>query len=107
MSAEFLLVIIVLVLALGGYWSMVIFPKQRAYQKKQNYVRSLSAGDEVVTYGGIVGIIRDIDSSKGIAYIEIAEGVTIRLLTAALMQPYDPEEIAHNARMGLDVAGDA
>ena len=98
---EFVLVFAILALALGGYWAMFIFPRQRAFQHKQKIVRSLHVGDEIVTYGGIVGRIIDIDAERGISQVEIADGVTIRLLTAALQQVYDSDEIAYNAGIGI------
>ncbi|NWF70688.1 MAG: preprotein translocase subunit YajC [Chloroflexi bacterium] len=99
---EFVLVGVILVLGLGAYWTMVLFPKQRDFQKRQRFARSLSVGDEVITYGGIIGKVIDIQAAQGIAYVEIADGVVIRLVTAALMQPYDPEEIARNAQIGIE-----
>ena len=98
---EFVLVFAILSLALGAYWAMFIFPKQRAFKHKQKVVRSLHVGDEIVTYGGIVGKIVDIDVDSGISFVEIADGVTIKLLTAALQQVYDSQEIARNANTGL------
>lgn len=97
---EFVLVFAVLALILGGYWALVIFPKQRAFQHKQKLVRALHIGDEIVTYGGIVGKIIDIDVDQGVSQVEIAEGVRIKLLTAALQQVYDPDELAYNAKLG-------
>jgi preprotein translocase subunit YajC len=97
---EFALVAVLLALGLTAYWSMVVFPRQRSFQKRQRYVRSLSAGDEVVTYGGIVGRVIDIQADQGIAHVEIADGVIIRVITAALMQAYDPDEFARHAQMG-------
>jgi preprotein translocase subunit YajC len=101
---EFVLVAVVLLLGLAGYWSMVTFPKQRDFQKRQRYVRTLSAGDEVITFGGIIGKVMDIDVDKGVAYVEVADGVVIRLLTAAVMQAYDPEQAARDARRGIEQA---
>lgn len=98
---EFVLVFAILALVLGGYWALIIFPKQRAFQHKQNVVRSLHVGDEIVTYGGIVGKIIDIDVDQGVSHVEIADGVRIKLLTAALQQVYDPDELAYNAKLGL------
>ncbi|MCY3866966.1 MAG: preprotein translocase subunit YajC [Chloroflexi bacterium] len=98
---EFVLVFAILALVLGGYWALIIFPKQRAYQHKQKVVRSLHVGDEIVTYGGIVGKIIDIDVDQGVSHIEIADGVRIKLLTAALQQVYDPDELAYNAKLGI------
>jgi len=98
---EFVLVFAILALVLGGYWALIIFPKQRAFQHKQKFARSLHVGDEVVTYGGIVGKIIDIDADQGISQVEIAEGVRIKLLTAALQQVYNPDELAYNAKLGI------
>ena len=52
---EFVLLGIVLVLGLGAYWSLVIFPRQRDFQKQQKYVNTLNVGDEMITFGGIIG----------------------------------------------------
>jgi len=98
---EIIIVGLVMILGLGAYWSLVIFPRQREFQKQQTYVRSLKAGDEMITFGGIIGRVLEIEADKGIANVEIADGVVIRVLTAALMRPFDPEELATNAQMGL------
>lgn len=98
---EFALLAFIMVLALGAYWAMIIFPKQRDFQKRQNYVRSLNIGDEVVTYGGIIGKVVSIEPDDAIAYVEISPGVVVRFITAALIQPYDPEAFAIAARKGF------
>jgi len=103
---EFVVLALILLLGLAAYWAMVIFPRQREFQKKQRYVRTLQAGDEVITYGGIVGRILELEPDAGIAHIEIADGVVIRLITAALMQPYDRDEISRNAQIGVEVRND-
>lgn len=100
---EFVLLAIVMLLGLGAYWAMVIFPKQRDFSKRQRYVSTLAQGDEVVTYGGIIGKVLDIDAEKGVALVEIADGVVVRLVTAALVQAYDPEAFAEAARKALGV----
>lgn len=100
--SEFVLVFAVLALVLGAYWALVVFPKQRAFQHKQKIVRSLHVGDDIVTYGGIVGKVMDIDADKGVAQVEIADGVRITLLTAALQQVYDPDKFAYNAGIGIE-----
>lgn len=98
---EFALLAVVMLLGLGAYWAMVIFPRQRDFTKRQRYVRSLSVGDEVVTYGGIIGKIITIEAERSIALVEIADGVIIRLLTVALVQPYNEEEFARAAQTGI------
>ena len=98
---EFLLVAVLLVLGLGAYWTMVLMPRQRDFQKRQQFARSLSEGDEIVTYGGLIGKVLAIDAEQGVATVELADGVVVRLLTAAIMHPYNPQEIAENAQRGF------
>ncbi|MDX2160548.1 MAG: preprotein translocase subunit YajC [bacterium] len=96
---EFIILGVVMILALGAYWSLVIFPRQRDFQKQQKYVQTLQVGDEMITYGGIVVRVIAIDADHGTAEVEIADGVVIRILTAALVRPYDREELARSIRM--------
>lgn len=98
---EIIVLAFVMALAMGAYWSMVIFPKQRDFQKRQRFVRDLAQGDEVITAGGIIGRVVDIEAEQGIAYVEIADGLVVRMIAASLLSPFDAEELAKNARMGL------
>ena len=100
---EFVLLGVVLVLGLGAYWSLVIFPRQREFQKQQKYVSSVNPGDEMITFGGIIARVVNVEPDKGIATVEIADGVVIRVLAASLMRPYDPEELARNAQLSGEI----
>ena len=91
----------VMALVLAGYWSLVIFPKQREFSKRQKFSRTLAEGDEVITAGGIIGRVLEIRGTEGYALVEIAPGIVVRAVTASLLEPFDPEELAMNARMGL------
>jgi preprotein translocase subunit YajC len=102
---EIAVLALVMVLGLGAYWAMVVYPKQRDFTKRQRYVRSLAIGDEVVTYGGLIGKVVDVEADKGIAHLEIAEGVVVRCLAAAMTQPYDPEAFARAAQVTADESG--
>ncbi len=99
---EFVAFSIVIVLLLAGYWSLVIFPKQRTFKKHNQYVRTLGIGDEVITYGGIIGQVISMDVDSGVAEVKIAEGVVVRMLTASLSRPYLPEDVSINARIGIE-----
>ena len=92
---------LVMLLALGAYWSLVIFPRQREFQKQQRYVSSLNRGDEMITYGGIIGKVVEIEAEKGIAYVEIAPGITVRVISAALVQPFEAEKLAESAQKAI------
>lgn len=98
---EIVFVGLILALGMGAYWAMVLFPRQREFQTRQRMARDLSAGDEIITFGGIIGRVQRIDSAQGLAWVEIAPQVEVRVVTAAIVQRYNPEEIARNARLGL------
>jgi preprotein translocase subunit YajC len=101
---ELIFVTLLLILGASAYYSMVLLPRQREFQKRQRTAQTLKVGDEVITGGGVIGKVQRVDADQGITYIEIAEGITIRLVTAAILRPFDPEEIASNARMGQEQA---
>ena len=96
---EIVILAVVMLLGMGAYWSMVIFPKQRDFQKRQRFARELVAGDEVITGGGLIG--RVVALEEGVAYIEIADGLVVRMIAASLLAPFEPELLAENARKGM------
>jgi preprotein translocase subunit YajC len=99
-----IVVLVIFMLVIAAYWAMVVFPRQRDFQKRQQMARTLSAGDEIITYGGIIGKVQAIDGAMGVAHVEIANGVTVQVVTAAIMQRYDRDEIARHAQMGPGAA---
>jgi preprotein translocase subunit YajC len=101
---EFGFLVVIMLLVMGGYWSFFVYPRQREFNKRQQYVRSLAAGDEVVTFGGMIGQVVKIDGDAGIVYVEIADGLIVRFVAASIVSQYDPEEIAQNANRGLQSA---
>ena len=92
--------LVILLLVIAAYWSLVVLPKQQEFKKHQRYVRKLAVGDEVVTYGGIIATIVALEPDEGEAVVRIADGIEVRMITAAISQPYNPVELAQNARIG-------
>lgn len=99
---ESIFVIFVLLLGLGAWYSFSTLPRQRAFKKHQDFVLSMNVGDEVITYSGIIATITELDQEVGVAKVKLAEGVEVRMLTAAILRPYDPEEMARNMEMALN-----
>ena len=85
-------------LVLGGYYSFVVLPRQRAFKKHCQLVSSVEVGQEVVTYGGLIGTVKRVDAEAGIVTVELAPGVDVRVLAMAINQQFDPEGIAESAR---------
>jgi preprotein translocase subunit YajC len=103
---EFGFLLVVMLLIMGGYWSFFVYPRQREFNKRQKYVRSLSRGDEVVTFGGMIGRVVDVDGDSGIVQVEVADGVVVRCVAASIVSEFDPEQIASSARRGLEAEPD-
>ncbi len=99
---EFVAFSIVIILMLAAYWSLVIFPKQQSFKKHNTYVQTLGIGDEVITFGGIIGQITRMEVEAGVAYVQIAEGVEVKVITASLTRPFVPDEVSINARIGIE-----
>lgn len=97
---EFGFLLVVMLLVMGGYWSFFVYPRQREFNKRQKYVRSLRAGDQVVTFGGMVGRVQHVDGESGLVDIEIADGVVVQFVAASIVSEFDAEAIAENARRG-------
>lgn len=98
--AEFIAVGVLLILSMGAYWAFSILPRQRDFAKRQSLVRALAEGDEVITAGGIIGKVRNIEGDKGLAYVELADGLEVRVVIASILDTYDPGELAKNAQRG-------
>jgi preprotein translocase subunit YajC len=94
--------LVILLLVVAAYWSLVVLPKQQEFKKHQRYVREIRPGQRVVTYGGIIGTVTALDPDQGEATVEIAPGIEVRIITAALTQPYNPAELARSARIAAD-----
>lgn len=98
---EYLGGLTLMLLVLAAYWALVTLPKQRAFRTHQIFVRELAVGDEIVTYGGLVGAIVALDSDSGIAIVRLADNLEVRIITAAITQPFNPAELARSAQVGF------
>src|SRR5262245_467381 len=83
---------------------LLIRPQRARQQHQRQLLASVEPGDEVLTVGGLYGIVQSIDE-EGDLIVEIAEGVHVRLArrsVATVVKPEDDEEDEHDG----DVDGD-
>jgi preprotein translocase subunit YajC len=90
---------------IGGFviaiYAFIFLPRQMNFRRTQKYVKeTLTPGDEVVTYGGVIGTVRRIDAEKALVFVEIAPGVEIRVLSASIASPYHETFYAQEAKKG-------
>jgi preprotein translocase subunit YajC len=63
-------------------WFLFIRPRRRMVTRQRNLLGSLSAGDEVVTAGGIYGTVVELDADE--VRLEVAPEVVVRVARRAI-----------------------
>lgn len=75
-------IVIMLVVMVGVIWFMQRSQKKQA-QERQNQLQGLSKGDEVVTIGGLYGIVDEVDNDAKKMVLDI-DGVYLTFELSAL-----------------------
>jgi preprotein translocase subunit YajC len=84
--------LIILVALFALMWLLLIRPQRRRQAEQAQLQNVLEVGDEILTAGGIHGIVRGVDDE--IVQLEIAPGTTVRLdrrAVAGVVQEPEPE----------------
>ena len=71
--------ILMLVAMFAIMYFFMIRPQQKKQKEIQKFRNSIDRGQEVVTAGGIYGVVREIDDVKNVLVVEVASGVRIRV----------------------------
>ena len=75
-------------------WLLLIRPQRQRQQKQQQLLGAIEPGDEVLTVGGLYGIVQEIDEEDDLI-VEIADGVHVRIARRAVggvVKPDDEED---------------
>ena len=73
--------IVMLVLMFVIMWFFMIRPQRKQQKALEAFRNSLTAGQQVVTSGGIYGTVKDVinENGRSIVVLEIATGVKIKI----------------------------
>jgi preprotein translocase subunit YajC len=75
-------------------WLFLIRPQRQRQMKQQQLLGAIEPGDEVLTVGGLYGIVQEIDEEDDLI-VEIADGVHVRIARRAVggvVKPDDEED---------------
>jgi preprotein translocase subunit YajC len=64
------------------FYFLLIRPQQRRARAQREITQSTEVGDEVVTIGGLFGVVREIDDDS--VLLEVAPGTELRYLRSAI-----------------------
>jgi len=79
-----------LVLLLGVMYFLLIRPQKQRVKAQRSLVSSLNVGDDVVTIGGIFGVIVALDADS--AEIETTPGTIVRCRRSAIAGRIEPSD---------------
>jgi len=85
--------LIILVGLFAVLWLVLIRPQRARQRQQQQLLESVTPGDEVLTVGGLYGIVQSIDE-EGDLIVEIAEGIHVRLARRSVATVVKPEDEA-------------
>ena len=84
--------VIVIVGLVVVLWMLLVRPQRRRQIEQREMLERLAVGDEVVTAGGLYGVVEALE--EGEVKLEIAPGTTVRVAKraiAAVVSPKDEE----------------
>ncbi|HEY7344316.1 MAG TPA: preprotein translocase subunit YajC [Gaiella sp.] len=87
-------------------WALLIRPQRRKQMEQQRLLASIEPGDEVLTVGGIYGIVTDIDDEDDLI-VEIAEGIQVRVARRAVGGVVKPDEEGEDDEEHVEEADEA
>ena len=99
--------ILIIALLFGVLWFVMIRPQRAKVQAQQRMLGTVAPGDEILTVGGIYGIVQELepDEDGGDLIVEIADGIHVRIARKALATVIKPEDDEDDAD-GDDEDGD-
>jgi preprotein translocase subunit YajC len=71
-------------------WVLLIRPQRTRQRQQTELLSSIDPGDEVLTVGGLYGIVQEIDEEDDLI-VEIADGVHVRIARRAVGAVVKPE----------------
>ena len=86
--------LLIIVLLFGVLWFAMIRPQRAKVQAQQRMLGTVAPGDEILTVGGIYGIVQELESDEdgGDLIVEIADGIHVRIARKALATVIKPED---------------
>ena len=66
------------------FWLLLVRPQARRQRELTHMQSALEVGDEVMLTSGVYGTVRGLD--EGVAQVEIADGVTVKVARGAVGQ---------------------
>ncbi len=74
--------VIVIIVLFALFYLLLVRPQRRQAAEQRELIASLEPGDEIVSAGGLYGVIKSIDGEE--LQVEIADGLIVRMARRAV-----------------------
>ncbi len=95
--------ILILVIPFGLLIWLMVVPQRKQKAKQQDLLSKLDVGDEVITSGGIVGVITHLDDD--LVHLEVDHDVVIRIAKSSISRALEEPAAEPGARKGGGLLG--
>jgi preprotein translocase subunit YajC len=82
--------LIVIVVVFAAFWLILVRPQRRRTNEQEALIASLEEGDEIVSAGGLYGVITEIEGDE--LHVEIADGLVVRMARNAVVGLVERDE---------------
>jgi preprotein translocase subunit YajC len=98
--------LLIIVALFGLMWFLMIRPQRAKAQAQQRMLGTVAPGDEILTVGGLYGIVQELEPEEegGDLIVEIADGIHVRVARRALSTVVKPEDEDEDEDEGEDEA---
>jgi preprotein translocase subunit YajC len=76
------------------FYFLLIRPQQRRQRAQREMLSAVQPGDEVVTVGGLFGVVERIDEESDSVFLQVAPGTVLKFRKSAIAQIFHEEESA-------------
>ena len=87
--------VIVVVILFALFWLLIVRPQRRQAAEQRELIASVEPGDEIVSAGGLYGVIQSVDGDA--LLVEIADGLVVRMARGAVAGFVEPLEEPESA----------
>ena len=86
--------LLIIVALFGLMYVLMIRPQRAKAQAQQRLLGTVEPGDEILTVGGLYGIVQELepDDEGGDLIVEIADGIHVRIARRALATVVKPDD---------------
>ena len=83
--------LLMLAVVMSAFYFLIWLPESRKTKERQSLLSAIKKGDEVLTSGGIIGVVANSKDDRVTLKVDEARGVTIEFAKSAISQVLKPK----------------